>query len=118
MITFFHNNRCSKSREVLEILTKSKVPFQVNEYLKTPPTAAVLDSLLKQLKMEPDQIVRKGEDEYDSLKKSGKLPSTRKKWIELMVQNPILIERPIVSDGKSAIVGRPPEKVSAWLKSI
>ena len=100
------------------ILNESKKPFQVVEYLSSPPTEAVLDSLLKQLKMEPDQIVRKGEDEYEALESSGKHPQSRKAWIQLMVQHPILIERPIVSNGKTAVVGRPPVKIAEWLKSL
>jgi len=116
-VKIYHNSSCSKSRAALEILEKSNTPFTIIEYLKTPPTELVLDSLLSQLKMEPEQIVRKGEDEYEALEQSGALPKTRKKWIQLLVSTPILIERPIVSDGLSAVIGRPAEKISEWLKA-
>ena len=100
------------------ILESSNVPFEAIEYLKTPPTEVVLDSLLKQLKMEPEQLVRKREDEFLDLESSGKLPQNRSEWIRLMIQYPILIERPIVSDGSTAVIGRPPENVSEWLNHI
>ena len=114
-VTLYHNSRCSKSRAVLEILEKSQVAFKIVEYLVTPPSEAILEALLKQLKMEPDQIIRKTEDEYEDLKAKDSLPTSRLEWIQLMVQYPILIERPIVSNGLTAVVGRPPEKVSEWL---
>ena len=63
MITLYHNNKCSKCREVLEILKNSNKEFKIVEYLENPPSAELLESLLIQLKLEPEQIVRTGEDE-------------------------------------------------------
>lgn len=117
MITLYFNDACSKCRISLGIMNDSGLEFTTVEYLKNPPTEETLDSLLKQLKMEPEQLVRKGEDEYEALESQGALPKTRKGWIQLMVKHPILIERPIVSDGQTAVVGRPPEKIVEWLKS-
>ncbi len=117
MITLYHNSRCSKSRAALEILEQSKTPFEVVEYLKTPPTEAMLDQLLTQLQFNPEQIVRTGEDEYETLNLESKPPKTRKDWIKTLVAHPILIERPIVTNGKTAVVGRPPEKITEWLKT-
>ncbi len=118
MITLYHNNKCSKCREVLEILKNSKKDFKIVEYLETPPPAELLESLLIELKLEPEQIVRTGENEYEELAKLGNLPKNRHDWIALLIKNPILIERPIVSNGKTAVVGRPPSKVLDWLTSI
>ena len=115
-LILYHNSRCSKSRAVFEILEKSKTPFEVVEYLKTPLSEKKLDQLLTLLKMEPSEIVRMGEDEYESLRLKANPPKDRSAWIKVLVQNPILIERPIVSNGVSAVVGRPPEKVTEWLK--
>jgi arsenate reductase len=100
------------------ILENSNIPFETVEYLKAPPTEAVLDSLLNQLKMQPEQLVRKREDAFLELESSGKLPQNRSEWIRLMIQYPILIERPIVSDGTTAVIGRPPENVLEWLNHV
>ena len=116
-VKIYHNSSCSKSRAALETLEKSNITFQIIEYLKTPPTELVLDSLLTQLKMNPEQLVRKGEDEYEALKQKKLLPQNRAEWIQILVKHPILIERPIVSDGQSAVIGRPTEKITEWLSS-
>ncbi len=106
----FHNPRCSKSREALALLRERGVEPQVVEYLKQPPTAAEIDALLKQLGLEPRQLMRKGEAVYRELDLDA--PAlTRAALIDAMARNPILIERPIASDGKRAVLGRPPEKV-------
>jgi arsenate reductase len=109
-IQLFHNPRCSKSREALALLRERGVEPVVVEYLKQPPTAAKIDALLQQLGLEPRQLMRKGEAVYKELGLDA--PAlTRAALIEAMAQNPILIERPIATDGKRAVVGRPPEKV-------
>lgn len=110
-LTILHNPACSKSRATKELLEKFGKEFQVIEYLKTPPTAGQLDSLLKMLKLGPEEIVRKGEDRFSELGLDQNPPKTREAWIRVLVENPVLIERPIVSDGKRAVVGRPPERV-------
>ena len=109
-IQLFHNPRCSKSREALALLRERGVEPVVVEYLKQPPTAAKIDALLQQLGLEPRQLMRKGEAVYKELGLDA--PAlTRSALIEAMAQNPILIERPIATDGKRAVLGRPPEKV-------
>lgn len=106
----FHNPRCSKSREALALLRERGVEPQVVEYLKQPPTAAEIDALLKQLGLEPRQLMRKDEAVYKELDLDA--PAlTRAALIAAMARNPILIERPIATDGKRAVLGRPPEKV-------
>ena len=109
-IRLLYNPRCSKSREALALLRARGVEPDVVEYLKQPPTAAELDALLKQLDLEPCQLMRKGEAVYKGLGLDD--PAlTRGALIAAMVENPILIERPIATDGTRAVVGRPPEKV-------
>jgi|SRR4051794_28505489 arsenate reductase len=110
-ITIYHNPRCSKSRATLELVERHGDDFKVIEYLETPPTAKELESLLAKLGIEPEQLVRKGEDVYKH-KYAGKT-LTRAQWIEAMVRDPILIERPIVVAGDRAVIGRPPENVRA-----
>ena len=110
-LTIWHNQRCSKSRSAHDILTEAGVPFEERRYLEAPPTAAELDAVLTALGKEPWEIARMGEP---VAKERGLRdePHDRDRWIELMVANPILIERPIIvtADGR-AVVGRPPEAV-------
>ncbi|HEY8402099.1 MAG TPA: arsenate reductase (glutaredoxin) [Cytophagaceae bacterium] len=109
MIKIFHNPRCTKSRQALELLkSKGKSP-EVIEYLKTPPTVNELKDILKLLKVSPEELIRKGEALYKENYKGKSF--SEDEWIKIMVENPILIERPVVIAGKKAVIGRPPEKV-------
>ena len=114
-ITLYHNSECSKSIEVLTLLENAKVEFDLVEYVDDPPSIETLDSLLKQLKIEPKDLVRRGEEEYSMLKLGLNPPKSRDAWLKIFHQFPILIERPIVSDGRTAVIGRPPQKVTDWL---
>lgn len=114
MLKVYHNNRCTKSREACSILQEENIPFETIEYLKTPPTQSQIKVLLKMLDMKAEDIVRKGEPLYKE-KFSGKKLS-EEKWIKILSENPILIERPIVVKGNKAVIGRPPEKVLELLK--
>ena len=116
-LKIFHNTACSKSRATLELIQKSGQEAEVVDYLKNPPTVVELSELLDLLKMSPEQIVRRGEEEFSILGLETNPPKTRGEWIKLLVQYPILIERPIVSDGKRAVLGRPPENVLQLLDS-
>lgn len=109
-LTIYHNPRCMKSRQTLELLKSKGLKPQIIEYLKDPPTAKELDELLKKLKLEPEDIVRIREEVYakSGLKKPG---LSRAEKIAILVKNPILIERPIVVNGGKAALGRPPENV-------
>ncbi|MEJ0036381.1 MAG: arsenate reductase (glutaredoxin) [Gammaproteobacteria bacterium] len=111
--TIYHNPRCTKSRETLALLERAGVTPRIVEYLKTPPTAAELKAIVAKLGIEPEQLVRKGEDVYKT-RYAGKTLSAAQ-WIDVMVQHPVLIERPIVIQGKQAILGRPPENVKKLL---
>ncbi|MBL4657904.1 MAG: arsenate reductase (glutaredoxin) [Flavobacteriales bacterium] len=110
----YHNPRCRKSRETLEIITNSGSDVEVVEYLKETPSANDLSVILAKLGMKPEQIIRKGEKIFKEEFKGRKL--TDQQWIKVMVENPILIERPIVVRGKKAVIGRPPENVNSLLK--
>ena len=117
-ITLYHNSECSKSNEVLKLLEDAKVDLEVIEYVEDPPSIETLDSLLRQLKLEPRDLVRRGEDEYKMLKLGLQPPKSRDAWLKIFNQFPILIERPIVTDGRTAVIGRPPQKVMDWLNSV
>lgn len=109
-VTIYHNPKCSKSRETLVLLQARGIEPRVIEYLKTPPSAKQLDTLLKKLDLQPRALIRSKEPAYrEAGLDDPKL--TRKQLIIAMVANPILIERPIVVNGARAALGRPPENV-------
>ncbi|MES9846601.1 MAG: arsenate reductase (glutaredoxin) [Candidatus Sedimenticola sp. PURPLELP] len=109
-VEIYHNPRCSKSRQTLQLLQDQGVEPEITEYLKTPPDAATLEKILDMLGLEPRDLMRKKEAEY---KEAGldNIELSREQLIQAMIDHPKLIERPIViKDGKAAI-GRPPETV-------
>ena len=112
-ITIYHNPRCGKSRSALALLEEKGLQPHIIEYLKTPPAKEELRAILRKLGMKPEQIVRKGEDVYKQ-KFAGKA-LTDEQWLDALVKNPILIERPIVVKGDSAVIGRRPENVLVLL---
>lgn len=113
-VKIYHNPRCGKSRQTLQLLKEQGVEPEIIEYLKTPPSPEELDDILQKLDMEPRQLMRKKEAEY----KANDLDDAaldRQALIAAMVNNPILIERPIVVANGKAAIGRPPEDVLAIL---
>ena len=114
MIRIYHNNRCSKSRATLALLEERGGKIEVINYLDTPPNAAELAALLKQLGMTARELLRSGEDEYQSLG-LGDPAFGDDALINAMVAHPKLIERPIVVANGKAALGRPPEAVLAIL---
>ncbi len=109
-VTIYHNPRCNKSRQTLKLLQDRGIQPTVIEYLKTPPDAKTLKSILGKLGMEPRALMRRNEAPYKALNLAD--PSlSEDALIAEMVKNPILIERPIVLNGAKAALGRPPEKV-------
>ncbi|MBA3900937.1 MAG: arsenate reductase (glutaredoxin) [Bacteroidetes bacterium] len=107
--TIFHNPRCTKSRETLKLLREKGVEPVVVEYLKNIPTKKKLEMILMKLHIKPVDLVRKTEALYKE--KYKKLTMSDEEWIQVMLENPVLIERPIVIRGNKAIIGRPPEQV-------
>lgn len=105
----YHNNRCGKSRETLEILKVKGQDVEVIEYLKETLSVEELRDIIKKLKIKPEQLIRKGEKVFKEKFEGKKF--TYEEWIQIMIDNPILIERPIVINGDKAVIGRPPESV-------
>lgn len=106
----YHNPRCSKSRQTMQLLEEHSIAPEVIEYLKTPPTKEELEEILKLLKMEPRELMRTKEKEYKELGLADESLS-HDELIQAMLEHPKLIERPIVISGGKAAIGRPPEKV-------
>jgi arsenate reductase len=109
-VTIYHNPRCSKSRQTMALLEQQNITPTVVKYLDTPPDAATLQSILDMLGLEPRQLMRKGEAEYKELALDN-TGLTQEQLIQAMVENPRLIERPIVIKNGKAALGRPPEQV-------
>lgn len=110
MTTIYHNPRCTKSRETLQLLQDKGITPDVVLYLETPPDAKTLQDLLKKLGMKPRELMRHKEPEYKELGLDNTALSDAQ-LVDAMVQCPKLIERPIVVHGKKAAIGRPPEQV-------
>ncbi|WP_300439854.1 arsenate reductase (glutaredoxin) [Christiangramia sp.] len=113
MLKIYHNARCKKSREGLEILNNSEKEFEVKEYLKEPLDENELEKLIKKLKITPIQLVRKNEKIWKEEYKNRDLSD--REIITAMVKNPKLIERPVVESDKEAVVGRPPSDIEKLL---
>lgn len=107
---YYHNPRCSKSRQGLALLNESGMEPEIREYLKTGLGTSELDGLFKRLGKEPSEVVRSGESVYKELDLKNKNPN-RKEWLKIISENPILLERPILDTGAKAIIGRPPESL-------
>jgi arsenate reductase len=108
-VTVYHNSRCSKSRCALDFLQDKGVQYTVVEYLKDIPTKEELKNIISKLGIQPEELIRKGEDEYKDNFKGKTL--TDDQWIDTMVKYPKLIERPIVVRGDKAVVARPTERI-------
>jgi arsenate reductase len=110
-ITIYHNPRCSKSRQTLELLRENGVEPEIVEYMKTPYTAAQIEELLEMLGgIDPRELMRKKETVYKDAGLDDEYLS-REELIDAMAQCPSIVERPIVVNGDKAALGRPPEKV-------
>jgi len=109
-VEIYHNPRCSKSRQTLQLLQENGVEAEITEYLKNPPNQAELERILQMLGLEPRQLMRTKESEYTEQGLDD--PSlSRQQLIQAMVDHPRLIERPIVIHNGQARIGRPPELV-------
>lgn len=113
-ITIYHNPRCSKSRQTLELIRQQGIEPTVVEYLKTPPSTRELARLLDLLGLQPRELMRKQEPEYKAENLDDPALS-RDDLVEALHTWPKLIERPIVVAGGRAVIGRPPERVKGLL---
>jgi arsenate reductase len=113
-IAIYHNPRCSKSRQTLELLRNHGFEPAIIEYLKTPPSVDELKAVIMALGISPHELLRKGEAIYKELGLHDGKPSDET-LIQAMVTHPVLIERPIVIRGEKAAIGRPPENVLTLL---
>lgn len=113
MIQIYHNQRCGKSRNCLLFLEQSNKEFEIINYLNTPPTAAELTLLLKKLNFSAIELVRQKEKIWIENYKGKTL--TDDQIIQAMVENPILIERPIVVKDNQATIGRDLDKVIPFI---
>lgn len=116
MLTIYHNPRCRKSREALELLEQINMPFNIKLYLKDPLTNKELEALIKKLAIKPLQLVRTGEPIWKEQFKGKSM--TNSEIISAMVANPKLIERPIVEHKGSACIGRPKETLENYLENL
>lgn len=110
MIKIYHNPRCRKSREGLELLENSGKEFEVIKYLEHVPTKEELREVINCLGITPDNLVRKNEAVWKD-KFRGRLLSDEE-ILNAMIEHPKLIERPIVLNGDRAVIGRPPENIN------
>ena len=109
-VTIYHNPRCSKSRQTLALLEQKGIAPDIVEYLNTPPDRVELAKILSLLKLRARDLMRKHEAAYKEKGLDDK-SLTEDELITAMVENPILIERPIVLANGKATIGRPPENV-------
>ena len=114
MLTIWHNPRCRKSRETLALLESSGKAITIRKYLEDAPSVKELTEILKQLGFEdPRALMRRGEAIYKVKNLKSEVDSAV--LVKTMAENPILIERPVVTNGQEAVLGRPPEAVKAIL---
>ena len=114
MIKVLHNNTCSKSRAILEHLDENNVPFEIIDFIETPLTELELKTLLKKLNTDVQGLIRRNDRLYQE-RYMGKNFS-EDEWIKILVENPSLIQRPILIKGSVAMVGRPIENVRFFIE--
>jgi arsenate reductase len=113
-IQIWHNPKCSKSRAAMDLLESKNIDANVIKYLETTPSKEQLKDVLKKLNMKASQLLRTSEDMYKEL--NLKQIDDEDKLIDIMLANPILIERPIIIRGENAVIARPIENLSELLK--
>lgn len=111
-ITLYHNPRCSKSRQALALLEEHGIEYRIHRYLDEPLTVEELDALLSRLESPLESLIRTNEKEWKALDIDN---DDRPRILAAVAAEPRLMQRPIVDDGKRAIIGRPPEAVMALL---
>ncbi|MDD2357488.1 MAG: arsenate reductase (glutaredoxin) [Thiovulaceae bacterium] len=107
--TIWHNPKCSKSRQALELLHVNGMDVEIVKYLEAHPSKEQIKDLLLRLQISPRELMRTKEDLYKELELKNEMDE--EKLIDAMVKHPKLIERPIVITEKGVVIGRPPEKI-------
>lgn len=113
MITIYHNPRCRKSRAGLDYLRNKTSEFQIVEYFKKPFTREVLKEVLMKLNKKPAEVIRTQEAIYKEKYRNKNF--TEEEWITILLENPQLIQRPIVVKGYKAVIGDPAEEIAGLL---
>lgn len=114
-ITIWHNPRCSKSRETLELIRKKGIEPAIRKYLEQPPSKAEIEKLIDLVGGDPHDLIRDGEPEFKALgKRKADLGKTD--IAKAIAAHPVLLQRPIVVAGARAAIGRPPEAVLPLLR--
>ena len=114
MITIYHKSNCSTSIKVLDILKQSGKKYKIVEYIKNPPSVEELTAIVQKLGISAEQLIRKKEPLFKEKYAQKKL--TTQQFIEILAENPGLIERPILIKRTRAIIGRPIDIVANWIK--
>jgi len=112
-VKIYHNPRCGKSRDTLQLIRDKGIDPAIHEYLKEPLSAIELKELIMLLDIQAKDLVRTNEGIYKEHYKDKDLSADQ--WVEAMVAHPKLMQRPIVVNGNKAILGRPPENVNEIL---
>ncbi len=110
-VTIYHNPRCSKSRQTLDLIKKCDHDPEIVLYLQDPPSPSTLDALISALGKTPLEVMRTKEARFKELGLSKDDDRPRAEWLRLISENPVLLERPIVVHGNKVALGRPPENV-------
>jgi arsenate reductase (glutaredoxin) len=111
-VTIWHNPRCTKSKETLELLRSRHMEIRIVEYMKTPPGIQEIEHALVFLRMPPRTLMRTHENGYRSLHLDDpRLPDTHLIIVTAMHAHPVLIQRPVVFASGMACIGRPPAAV-------
>lgn len=113
-IIIYHNGECSKCRGALELLQEKDVPHQIRWYLADPLSKDELEALLKKLDMPPSQLVRRSEPLYMQQYEGKDISEDQ--WLDILTENPVLIQRPIIEKDGKAIIARPPKLVHTFLR--
>ncbi|GAB3877775.1 ArsC/Spx/MgsR family protein [Terrabacter terrigena] len=113
-LTILHNNRCSTSRAAMERIDEARVQAEVVDYLRQPLDAAALGALLDKLEDSPSDLVRR-DPHFTELGLTDADVATREQVIAVLAEHPRLMQRPVLVKGDRAIIGRPKDRVAAFL---
>jgi arsenate reductase (glutaredoxin) len=112
-ITVYEKPTCTTCRKVSKLLKENNIDFEKVNYYIEPLSKEKLKLLLKKMKIKPEELLRKNEAAYKEIDLQNN-PLSENELIELMINNPDLIQRPIIEMGDRAILARPPEKINEF----